>query len=185
MLLDTPPVSAVADASAIATVADGVLVVIDLTRTHRNDLLVAAEQLHNARARTSASFSTALRRRRLPSLRGPASTEPSTHLLRSKSGKVSTWSHCNRRAIVRRDSGPGRDGDAREPVGHLDPVDVEHAGSSEPPVAVDAKFQVRGGLEQSGEVPCLLSVVECLTYVVALQRACDAKSEGARSAGPD
>ena len=52
VLLDTPPVSAVADASAIATVADGVLLVIDLTRTHRNELLVAAEQLHNARART-------------------------------------------------------------------------------------------------------------------------------------
>ena len=52
VLLDTPPVSAVADASAIATAADGVILVIDLSRTHRNELLVAAEQLHNARART-------------------------------------------------------------------------------------------------------------------------------------
>jgi polysaccharide biosynthesis transport protein len=52
VLLDTPPVSAVADASAIATAADGVILVIDLTRTHRKELLVAAEQLHNARART-------------------------------------------------------------------------------------------------------------------------------------
>ena len=64
VLLDTPPVSAVADASAIATAADGVLVVIDLTRTHRNDLLVAAEQLHNARART---FGVVLNRASAPS----------------------------------------------------------------------------------------------------------------------
>jgi polysaccharide biosynthesis transport protein len=52
VLLDTPPVSAVADASAIATAADGVILVLDLTRTHRNELLVAREQLENARART-------------------------------------------------------------------------------------------------------------------------------------
>ena len=52
VLVDTPPVSAVANASAIAAAAAGVILVIDLTRTHRNELLVAAEQLDNARART-------------------------------------------------------------------------------------------------------------------------------------
>ena len=52
VLVDTPPVSAVANASAIAAAAAGVILVIDLTTTHRNELLVAAEQLDNARART-------------------------------------------------------------------------------------------------------------------------------------
>jgi Mrp family chromosome partitioning ATPase len=51
VLVDTVPVSTVADASAVAAAADGVLLVVDLNRTRRRDLLTAKKQLANARAR--------------------------------------------------------------------------------------------------------------------------------------
>jgi len=43
-------VSTVADASAVASAADGVILVIDLERVRRRDLLAAKKQLANARA---------------------------------------------------------------------------------------------------------------------------------------
>jgi Mrp family chromosome partitioning ATPase len=51
VLVDTVPVSTVADASAVAAAADGVILVVDLNRTRRRDLLTAKKQLANARAR--------------------------------------------------------------------------------------------------------------------------------------
>ncbi len=50
VLVDTVPVS-VADASAVAAAADGVILVVDLDRTRRRDLLTAKKQLANARAK--------------------------------------------------------------------------------------------------------------------------------------
>jgi Mrp family chromosome partitioning ATPase len=51
VLVDTVPVSTVADATAVAAAADGVILVVDLARTRRRDLLTAKKQLANARAR--------------------------------------------------------------------------------------------------------------------------------------
>jgi Mrp family chromosome partitioning ATPase len=50
VLADTVPVSTVADASAVAAAADGVLLVVDRERARRRDLLAAKKQLANARA---------------------------------------------------------------------------------------------------------------------------------------
>jgi Mrp family chromosome partitioning ATPase/capsular polysaccharide biosynthesis protein len=50
VLVDTVPVSTVADASAVAAAADAVLLVVDLERSRRRDLLAAKQQLGNARA---------------------------------------------------------------------------------------------------------------------------------------
>jgi len=50
VLVDTVPVSTVADASAVASAADGVILVIDLERVRRRDVLAAKKQLANARA---------------------------------------------------------------------------------------------------------------------------------------
>jgi Mrp family chromosome partitioning ATPase len=50
VLVDTFPVSTVADASAIAAAADGVILVVDLPRARRRELLTAKRQLTNARA---------------------------------------------------------------------------------------------------------------------------------------
>jgi non-specific protein-tyrosine kinase len=49
VLVDTVPVSTVADASAVAAAADGVILVVDLERVRRRDLLAAKKQLANAR----------------------------------------------------------------------------------------------------------------------------------------
>jgi Mrp family chromosome partitioning ATPase len=51
VLVDTSPVASVAHASAVAAAADGVILVIDLERVRRKDLLVAREELANARAK--------------------------------------------------------------------------------------------------------------------------------------
>jgi non-specific protein-tyrosine kinase len=51
VLVDTPPVSAAADASAVAAVSDEVILVIDLKRIRRRELLAAMEQLTNGRAK--------------------------------------------------------------------------------------------------------------------------------------
>jgi Mrp family chromosome partitioning ATPase len=50
VLVDTVPVSTVADASAVAATADGVILVIDFERIRRRDLLAAKQQLDHARA---------------------------------------------------------------------------------------------------------------------------------------
>jgi Mrp family chromosome partitioning ATPase len=50
VLVDTPPVATVAEASAIAAEADGVILVVDLARLRRRDLLAAKRQLDHARA---------------------------------------------------------------------------------------------------------------------------------------
>jgi Mrp family chromosome partitioning ATPase len=50
VLVDTVPVSTVADASAVASAADGVILVFDLERVRRRDVLAAKRQLANARA---------------------------------------------------------------------------------------------------------------------------------------
>jgi Mrp family chromosome partitioning ATPase len=50
VLVDTVPVSTVADASAVASAVDGVILVVDLERDRRRDLLAAKKQLGNARA---------------------------------------------------------------------------------------------------------------------------------------
>jgi Mrp family chromosome partitioning ATPase len=50
VLVDTVPVSTVADASAVAAAADGVILVIDLERVRRRDVVAAKNQLANARA---------------------------------------------------------------------------------------------------------------------------------------
>jgi Mrp family chromosome partitioning ATPase len=50
VLIDTVPISTVADASAVAAAADGVVLVADLERLRRRDLLAAKKQLENARA---------------------------------------------------------------------------------------------------------------------------------------
>jgi Mrp family chromosome partitioning ATPase len=51
VLVDTVPISTVADASAVAAAADGVVLVVDLERLRRRDLLTAKKQLENARAK--------------------------------------------------------------------------------------------------------------------------------------
>jgi Mrp family chromosome partitioning ATPase/capsular polysaccharide biosynthesis protein len=51
VVVDTSPVASVAHASAVAAVADHVILVIDLERVRRKDLVAALEQLENARAR--------------------------------------------------------------------------------------------------------------------------------------
>jgi len=50
VLVDTFPVSTVADASAIAAAAGGVILVVDFPRARRRELLTAKRQLANARA---------------------------------------------------------------------------------------------------------------------------------------
>jgi Mrp family chromosome partitioning ATPase len=50
VLVDTSPVGSVAHASAVAAAADGVILILDLGRLRRKELLVATEQLANARA---------------------------------------------------------------------------------------------------------------------------------------
>jgi Mrp family chromosome partitioning ATPase len=51
VLVDTVPVSTVADASAVAAAADGVILVVDLAQVRRRELVTAKQQLLNARAR--------------------------------------------------------------------------------------------------------------------------------------
>jgi polysaccharide biosynthesis transport protein len=51
VLVDTVPVSTVADASAVAAAADGVILVVDLGHARRRDVLAAQQQLANARAK--------------------------------------------------------------------------------------------------------------------------------------
>ena len=51
VLVDTVPVSTVADASVVAAAVDGVILVVDLERVRRRELLTARKQLTNARAR--------------------------------------------------------------------------------------------------------------------------------------
>jgi cellulose biosynthesis protein BcsQ len=51
VVVDTVPISTVADASAVAAAADGVLLVVDLNQARRRDLLAAKKQLANARAK--------------------------------------------------------------------------------------------------------------------------------------
>jgi Mrp family chromosome partitioning ATPase len=51
VLVDTVPISTVADASAVAAAADGVVLVVDLERLRRRDVLAAKKQLENARAK--------------------------------------------------------------------------------------------------------------------------------------
>jgi len=51
VLVDTSPVASVAHASAVAAAADGVILVVDLVRIRRKELLAAKEQLANARAK--------------------------------------------------------------------------------------------------------------------------------------
>jgi polysaccharide biosynthesis transport protein len=51
VIIDTPPISVAADASTVAAMADGVIVVVDRTRSRRDVLAAAREQLANARAR--------------------------------------------------------------------------------------------------------------------------------------
>jgi Mrp family chromosome partitioning ATPase len=51
VLVDTVPVSTVADASAVAAATDGVILVVDLERVRRRELMTAKRQLANARAR--------------------------------------------------------------------------------------------------------------------------------------
>jgi capsular polysaccharide biosynthesis protein/Mrp family chromosome partitioning ATPase len=50
VLVDTPPVATVAEASAIAAEADDVLLIVDLARLRRRDLLATKRQLDHARA---------------------------------------------------------------------------------------------------------------------------------------
>jgi Mrp family chromosome partitioning ATPase len=50
VVVDTVPVSTVADASAVVAAAHGVILVVDLERTRRRDLLAARTQLDHARA---------------------------------------------------------------------------------------------------------------------------------------
>jgi protein-tyrosine kinase len=50
VLVDTSPVTSVADASAVAAAADGVILVVDLGRARRKELLAAKRQLANAHA---------------------------------------------------------------------------------------------------------------------------------------
>ena len=51
VLVDTVPVSTVADASVVAAAADAVILVVDLGRTKRRELVNAKKQLVNARAK--------------------------------------------------------------------------------------------------------------------------------------
>jgi Mrp family chromosome partitioning ATPase len=51
VVVDTVPVSTVADASAVAAAADGVILVVDLDQARRRDVLAAKKQLANARAK--------------------------------------------------------------------------------------------------------------------------------------
>jgi non-specific protein-tyrosine kinase len=50
VLVDTSPVATVAHASAVAAAADGVILVIDVGRTRRKDVIAAKRQLDNAHA---------------------------------------------------------------------------------------------------------------------------------------
>jgi capsular exopolysaccharide synthesis family protein len=50
VLIDTPPVTSVADASAAAAAADGVIVVVNIQETRRSDVLAARQQLANVHA---------------------------------------------------------------------------------------------------------------------------------------
>jgi Mrp family chromosome partitioning ATPase len=50
VLVDTAPVSTVADATAVVAAADGVILVVDLEESRRRDLVAAKRQLANARA---------------------------------------------------------------------------------------------------------------------------------------
>jgi Mrp family chromosome partitioning ATPase len=51
VVVDTVPISTVADASAVAAAADGVILVVDLNQARRRDLLAAKKQLAHARAK--------------------------------------------------------------------------------------------------------------------------------------
>ena len=58
VLVDTVPVSTVADASAVAAAADGVILALDVERISRRDLLAAKKQLGHARADVLGIVST-------------------------------------------------------------------------------------------------------------------------------
>jgi Mrp family chromosome partitioning ATPase len=47
VVVDTPPLSLVADATAAAAAADAVVVVVDISRARRRDVLAAKRQLTN------------------------------------------------------------------------------------------------------------------------------------------
>jgi capsular exopolysaccharide synthesis family protein len=66
VILDTPPVSVAADASTVASMADGVIVVVDGTRARRDVLSGAHDQLLHARAHVLGVVVN----------RAPASTRP-------------------------------------------------------------------------------------------------------------
>jgi len=51
VLVDTPPVATVADASAVTSIADAVILVVDLERTRRDMLVEACAQLHRSNTR--------------------------------------------------------------------------------------------------------------------------------------
>jgi polysaccharide biosynthesis transport protein len=51
LVIDTPPISAAAEASEIAAAADGVILVINAREARRDVLAAAREQLAQARAR--------------------------------------------------------------------------------------------------------------------------------------
>jgi Mrp family chromosome partitioning ATPase len=51
VIVDTVPVSTVADASAVAAATDGVILVLDIERVRRRELMTAKRQLANARAK--------------------------------------------------------------------------------------------------------------------------------------
>jgi polysaccharide biosynthesis transport protein len=50
VIVDTPPVAAGADASIVATEVDGVVIVVDLAKSRRDDLRVAIEQMRRVNA---------------------------------------------------------------------------------------------------------------------------------------
>jgi capsular exopolysaccharide synthesis family protein len=50
VVYDTPPFSAGADAALVSSVAEGVVLVVDATKTHRTPMLQAIEQLRRSRA---------------------------------------------------------------------------------------------------------------------------------------
>jgi capsular exopolysaccharide synthesis family protein len=66
VLVDTPPVTAGADASAVAAGADGVLLIVDLAVARRDVLQAAREQLDNSEARLLGIVLNRVPERRAP-----------------------------------------------------------------------------------------------------------------------
>jgi Mrp family chromosome partitioning ATPase/capsular polysaccharide biosynthesis protein len=104
VLVDTVPVTTAAEASAIAAEADGVLLVVDLARLRRRDLLATKRQLDHARANV---LGVVLNR---SSVELAAPYEPPSNGTGSLAGRLADSSRARLRRVTRPQRAPESSG---------------------------------------------------------------------------